>query len=364
MIQKNIEIPQIIKQPNDLSLQEGDKAVFSVEAKVEDGGSLSYQWQQSRNQGKDWEIIGDANKSSYEINNVSLQHNGLQFKCVITNTRDGQEAKSIESSVVKLNVTENQTERNKVALSIAIEAAKNASLENVVPAVVKEFETALANAVTVFDKTDATQVEVDEAFDRLAKALHMLEFFKGDKTALKGFIDKINGLNSIKYTEASWKVLQDVLKVTNDVLTDENAMQKEVNETYTNLVNAFLKLRLIPNKDALAELIKTAEGLQAANYSAEGWDLVQKTLADARAVLVNPDATQSEVDEANEALTKAVAGTINVPSANETIESSTNNGKEAAKTGDTVNMMYPLASLAIALLVLLTNKKGKIRDNR
>lgn len=360
VLQKNTEIPQIIKQPVDLLLQEGEKAAFVVEAKVEDGGTLSYQWQQSQNQGKDWEVIEGANKPSYIIDNVLLQHNGLQFKCVITNTIFGQETKSIESSVVILNVVE----KNKVALSIAIEAAKNANLKNVVPAVVKEFETAVANAIVVFDRADATQIEIDEAFDRLVKVMHMLEFFKGDKTVLKEFIDKVNELTSIKYTEASWKVLQDVLKIANDVLTDENAMQKEVDKVYTNLVNSFLELRLVPNKDALADLIKKAESLDAANYSAKGWELVQKTLADARAVLVNPDVTQVEVDRANAALTKAVAGTINVSTANETIKSSTNGDKEAAKTGDTVNIMYPLAGLILALLVLLINKKEKSDINR
>lgn len=359
ILEKNIEIPKIIKQPDSLLLQEGEKAVFVIEANVEDGGTLSYQWQQSQNQGQDWKMIEGANTSSYIIEGVSLQHDGLQFKCVITNTRDGQEAKSIESSVATLNVTE----KNKVALSIAIETAKNINLENVVPAVVKEFETALAKAITVFDKTNATQVEINEAFDRLAKAMHMLEFFKGDKTTLKGFIDKVNGLTGIKYTEVSWKALQDVLRVANDVLIDENAMQKEVDEAYTNLVKTFLELRLIPDKGALADLIKTAEGLQAANYSVEGWDLVQKTLADARAVIANPNATQTEVDAANEALAKAI-GTINVPSADEIVRPSADNGKEAAKTGDTVNMMYPLANVTLALLVLLVSKRGKIRYNR
>lgn len=89
-----------------------------------------------------------------------------------------------------------------------------------------------------------------------------------------------------------------------------------------------------------------------------------KTLADARAVLVNPDVTQVEVDRANAALTKAVAGTINVSTANETIKSSTNGDKEAAKTGDTVDIMYPLAGLILALLVLLINKKEKSDINR
>ena len=40
--------------------------------------------------------------------------------------------------------------------------------------------------------------------DRLASIMQKLEFFKGDKTALKAFIDKVSGLEAAKYTEATW----------------------------------------------------------------------------------------------------------------------------------------------------------------
>ena len=48
------------------------------------------------------------------------------------------------------------------------------------------------------------QEEVNNAFDRLASAMHMLDFKQGDKTALKAFIDKVTGLDSSKYTESTW----------------------------------------------------------------------------------------------------------------------------------------------------------------
>ena len=76
---------------------------------------------------------------------------------------------------------------NKTALSIAIDMAKEVTQEQLgklVPAVADEFKAALENAQTVFDNAKATQEEVNNAFDRLAKVMQMLEFYKGDKIAL------------------------------------------------------------------------------------------------------------------------------------------------------------------------------------
>ena len=44
-------------------------------------------------------------------------------------------------------------------------------------------------------------------------------------------------------------------------------MQEEVNNAYSELVTAFLNLRLIPDKSLLEELINQANGLNGANYT-------------------------------------------------------------------------------------------------
>ncbi|GFI40397.1 hypothetical protein IMSAGC017_00429 [Thomasclavelia cocleata] len=53
--------------------------------------------------------------------------------------------------------------------------AESASLENVVPAVVEEFNTALENAQTVYANDNATQEEVEATIASLTKALARLE---------------------------------------------------------------------------------------------------------------------------------------------------------------------------------------------
>ena len=45
----------------------------------------------------------------------------------------------------------------------------------------------------------------------------MLDFVKGDKTALKAFIDKVSGLEADKYTEATWTPFNDALVAANNV---------------------------------------------------------------------------------------------------------------------------------------------------
>lgn len=51
------ERPQIIGQPQDTAVTEGEAAAFAVEAT---GGSLTYQWQQSTDGGVSWTDIDDA----------------------------------------------------------------------------------------------------------------------------------------------------------------------------------------------------------------------------------------------------------------------------------------------------------------
>ena len=54
----------------------------------------------------------------------------------------------------------------------------------------------------------ASQDEVDTAFDRLASIMQKLEFFKGDKTALKAFIDKVSGLEAAKLHRSYMDTIQ------------------------------------------------------------------------------------------------------------------------------------------------------------
>ena len=255
---------------------------------------------------------------------------------------------------------------DKTALKIALDLANaitDEDLENVVKAVADEFKAARDEANAVYNNASATQEEINNAFDRLASAMHMLDFVKGDKTALKAFIDKVSGLEADKYTKDTWAAFEKELNEANVVYKDENAMQEEVNTAYSELVTAFLNLRLIPDKSLLEELINQAEGLNSANYTKATFDGLTKALNEAKAVYENLNATQEEVDNAKDVLEKAIAGLQANPSApsnvDNTEKTSVNNGDTTSvKTGDDVNMLGTLGLISsLGVIAFLKKKK-------
>ena len=248
-------------------------------------------------------------EADYTTESWTVMQNALTDAKIVVAKEDVTQ-EEIDIAAANLNaaieaLVEKVIETDKLALQIAIEMAEDVNLEYVLPVVVTEFNAALANAKEVYDNTKATQVEVNNAFDRLANAMHMLEFFKGDKTALQKQVDMINGLEADKYIESRWNAMLSALDKANDVLGNENAMQEEIDEAYIELVKAFLDLRLKPNKDLLSALINKVNGLNEANYTVASWEVMNEALNDAIVVLEDPDATQIEVDAAYEALIRA-----------------------------------------------------------
>ena len=256
------------------------------------------------------------------------------------------------------------TDVDKTALKIALDLANaitDEDLKDVIPAVVDEFKAARDEADAVYNDTSATQAEVNNAFDRLASAMHMLDFVKGDKTALKAFIDKVSGLEADKYTEDTWTAFETELSEAKAVYNDENAMQEEVNNAYSELVTAFLNLRLIPDKSLLEDLINQANGLNAVNYTKATFDGLTKALNEAKAVYENPNATQEEVDNAKFTLEKAIAGLQTVTTDN-TVSTPVNNGDTttSVKTGDEslAGMFATIALLSVAGYAVLRRKEN------
>ncbi|WP_286313205.1 family 20 glycosylhydrolase [Thomasclavelia cocleata] len=223
---------------------------------------------------------------------------------------------SLETQVVEealqnaINNLEKEVTVSKTALSIAVEMASNvteADLENVVPAVVTEFNAALEEARAILANDNATQEEVDASFARLATAMHMLEFLKGDKAELQDLVDSTADLVEGNYTEESWTALQEALTNANTVLNNENAMQEEVDEAYDNLQAAIngLEEAEVVDKSLLEAMVNKVLGLEEDKYIASSWQAMLPELEAAQEVLGNEKATQAEVDEACDALTRA-----------------------------------------------------------
>ena len=252
---------------------------------------------------------------------------------------------------------------NKTALKIAIDLANTVTdedLANVVSAVADEFKVARDEANAVYNDATASQEQVNNAFDRLANAMHMLDFKQGDKTALKAFIDKVSGLEADKYTEDTWTAFETELNEAIAVYEDLNAMQEEVNTAYSELVTEFLNLRLIPDKSLLEELINKAEGLDSANYTKASYAVVESALLTAKAVYENPNATQEEVNSAKDVLEKAInslEANTTTPVDN-TAKTPVNNGDTTSvKTGDDINMLETLGLISSLGVIVFLKKQ-------
>ncbi|OUQ02192.1 glycoside hydrolase family 3 C-terminal domain-containing protein [Thomasclavelia spiroformis] len=323
--------------------------------------------------------LGDLQKATRNVLNVIMD--STQFKKMgAENGVEVEIGKFTESAGLGLflDVTKSEvTSVNKTALQIAVDVASNITdeeLENVVPAVANELKAALEEAKAILEDATAEQETVDASFDRLATAIQMLDFIKGDKAALRSFITKVENTVEEEYTPATWTAFAAALETGNTVLANENAMQEEVDNAYTNLVKAYLNLRLVPNKDKLEDLINQTKALVAANYTADTWKNVSDALVLAENVMSNENATSEEVANAETVLTKAVEGLVvnntpvtpSTPAVDNTVDSAVktpvNSGDTTAsvKTGDEslTGLFGGITLLSLAGAVLLKRKEN------
>lgn len=226
----------------------------------------------------------------------------------------------------------------KTHLIITVEEANKvteAELSKVVPVVVTEFKAALAEAQGLLANSNATQEQIDASFTRLSKAMQMLSFEKGDKQYLIALVERIDTLDGNNYIKSTWDKLQGVVAIANGVIADENALEAEVTETYTNLIRSFLELRLKPNKDALNDLINKMESLDSSKYTSETWAVLEAELANAKNILANEEATSEDVDNAEKALRTAFDGLLaNATDDNNGSGNNGNNGNSGNGNGN------------------------------
>lgn len=255
--------------------------------------------------------------------------------------------------------TINKTVIDRSSLQTAIKKAKQVTqsqLDSLVSVVAAEFKAALANAITVNDNAEATQEDVDGATTRLSEAMHLLEHIKGDKVALQKLVDTITGLDETKYSHITWQAMVPFLNNAKDLLADENALQVDVIKTQEELLEAYLNLRLVPDKQNLNKLIKQAESLKEANYSKSDWKMLQTALTAAYQVVNDEEATEGQINEAQTTLSNVLS----------TIKplSKTNSTSSKVATGDNNDILAYGTLLFTALgCSLVTSKKLSDENN-
>lgn len=196
---------------------------------------------------------------------------------------------------------------DKTLLQIAVDVASEVTdedLDKVVPVVVAQFKSALEEAQILLADTNATQAQIDASFDRLSNVIQMLEFIKGDKTALQELVNEIQALDSQEYTSSSWANLTEQLNNAQTVLADENALQEEVDTALASLQTALEDLQKVADKTYLEAFYNRVVTTEESKYLSSSWTKFAANLETAKDVLDNETALQEEVDNAYSALVK------------------------------------------------------------
>lgn len=235
----------------------------------------------------------------------------------------------------------------------------------------------MENAKAVLDNENATQAEVNKAWDDLLEAIWGLGINQGDKTLLNVLITKAEEMekNADKYVETHWQELLDALKAAKEVSADGGALQAEVDEAANALHQAILLQRYKANKENLEDLINKANGMDLSGYTLESVTVFKAALANAKLVLADESLSEDDqkiVDSAVEELSAAIKqlSTSEEPSNpddSDKEEGSSEKPDEGEKpdspaTGDSNNgflwFAVAFAGLMAAVLVITQRKKS------
>ena len=200
----------------------------------------------------------------------------------------------------------------------------------------KQAEEVYKESIPQNDKVQKAIIELESALKSLEKKI--------DYSQLITIIDKAESVDQTKYTPSS------LLRVNNEVLKAKALIEKvdvnqeEIDEMVTTLLEAIDHLVLKADKTELEELITKIEGLDLSKY--ENTDSLITVLNQSKEVLINEEATQSEVDQAYEMLNasyKQLKLKFDKVEITEIPTQSTNktDKNEQIKTGDTtyINMI-------------------------
>ena len=103
--------PAINRQPSSVEVFAGERASFSVDASGggDDGTSLQYQWQVSKNNGSTWaNCVSDGNTNSVFGFTTKAGYNGWKYRCKVSNVVGGVTQETI-SNVCTLTVNDGST---------------------------------------------------------------------------------------------------------------------------------------------------------------------------------------------------------------------------------------------------------------
>ncbi|WP_249901538.1 S-layer homology domain-containing protein [Paenibacillus sp. PK3_47] len=162
--------------------------------------------------------------------------------------------------------------------------------------------------VTMMNDQATTQSKLDAAVALLQAAADALVAVPTNATPAEEVADYAGDLVASDYSGDSFAAVQNALAALQDLLNDPAALQSQIDAARSELVSAINALDIVPVEEADAqEGLDAVADLSPEDYNPVLWSAVAAAQTALQELLNNPNATQSQVNAATEALNNAIA---------------------------------------------------------
>lgn len=184
------------------------------------------------------------------------------------------------------------------------------------------FKNTRNEAKTVLDNKEATQSEVDNMTTKLQSAINGLVSITTpetvDKSALTDLYNSTINYVSTDYETESWNSFKETREASLLVISNPDATQTEVDNSFSQLQAGINQLVVIETVDKtnLLNLIEDVKEYQENDYTSESWSVFYDSFISATDVLANENATQEEIDRAYKNLSQSISSLEKVKEVN------------------------------------------------
>lgn len=221
----------------------------------------------------------EAGLSGYALESIEKVRTALaEAEKVLAETSADQQtvneaSRKLMDAVTSLMV-KNEGTRLEILILKANELLKNK--DKYTPSSVQALEQALEAAEAVAGNSQAADLQINDAYNKLAEAMTSL-VRKANKEELKNALDKANEIltNTGKYLTESIAGLEAVIDEAQAVYDNEDADSIKIVETLKKLVNEILKARLMGDVDMNGK-VNTADSSKVLKSVAELEELTQE----------------------------------------------------------------------------------------
>ena len=200
---------------------------------------------------------------------------------------------------------------DKSSLTAIIEAVENLKEEDFSASSWAVLKEKLETAKIVLANDNATQEEVDTAYAELVDAYVSLENGINKVVALQMKAEAEAVLKDAdKYQSQGIAKVQEALDALNAGLENAKITQTELDNLSLSLLDALMNIRDVVDGSRLQAVVDIAEKLldNKEKFTSTTADELEKAVESAKKVLENKDRTEKEIEDAYQAVNKAIAG--------------------------------------------------------